>query len=287
VKAGAGLLVLLGERSAWSADDPDLLPGRLGPAVDRAGTTGGTLGSIDFSHPVFEIFSSPRSGDLSAAHVFRYRTLTAAERVLARFDDGGVAVAERKVGSGTALAFTSTLDTYWNDVPLKPVFVPFVHQVMRHLGRYVEPKAWYTVGESYDPADAPPTAAGRRKPQTAAFVAISPSGRAVEPVAGIGRRTVPLNDAGFYEIRPSDASAEPDLVAVNGAIAESDLSPLDSMALTASVVPAGGAAAAGRGRVMSAEDGERRQSLWWYLLAVGLLLLAVEAAVASRLPRIA
>jgi hypothetical protein len=38
---------------------------------------------------------------------------------------------------------------------------------------------------------------------------------------------------------------------------------------------------------MTVEESEHRQSLWWYLLAVGLLLLVIEAAVASRLPRIA
>jgi len=151
----------------------------------------------------------------------------------------------------------------------------------------VEPKAWYTVGESYDPADAPPADAGRRKAAVGAFVAVSPGGRAVEPIAGGGRRTIPLGEAGFYEIRPAGSSAEPDLVAVNGAIAESDLSPLDPVALTASVVPAGDTTAPGAGRVATTEESERHQSLWWYLLAVGLLLLAVEAAVASRLPRIA
>jgi len=287
VDAGAGLFVLLGERSDWSTADPDLLPGRLGAAVDRSGTSGGTLGSIDFSHPVFEIFSVPRSGDLTAARIFRYRTLTGAAQVLARFDDGGVAVAERKVGSGAVLAWTSTFDSYWNDVPLKPIFVPLIHQVMRHLGRYVEPKPWYTVGEAYDPADAPPANPAGRKAAAGSFTAVSPSGRVVEPVTGSGRRTVPLGEAGFYEIRAAGSSGESDVVAVNGAIAESDLSPLDPAALTANVVPAGGAARDGGGRVITVEEGERRQSLWWYLLAVGLLLLVIEAAVASRLPRIA
>ena len=126
----------------------------------------------------FEIFSSPRSGDLTAARIFRYRDARRRRRrVLARFDDGGVAVAERKVERGTVIAWTSTFDSYWNDLPLKPVFVPLVHQVMRHLGRYVEPRPWYSVGDTYDPADAPPartpaagTAAG------GAFTALSPSG---------------------------------------------------------------------------------------------------------------
>jgi hypothetical protein len=287
VNAGTGLFVLLGERSDWSSDDPDLLPGRLGAAVDRSGTSGGTLGSIDFSHPVFEIFSLPRSGDLTAARIFRYRTLTAAGQVLARFDDGGIAMAERTVGSGSVLAWTSTLDTYWNDVPLKPIFVPLIHQVMRHLGRYVEPKPWYTVGEAYDPTDAPPASAASRKTGSRSFTAVSPSGRVVEPVTGGGRRTVPLGEAGFYEIRTAGSSGESDVVAVNGAGAESDLSPLDPAAVTATVVPSAGAAGGAAGRIMTVEEGERRQSLWWYLLAVGLLLLVVEAAVASRLPRIA
>jgi hypothetical protein len=287
VNAGAGLFVLLGERSDWSGDDPDLLPGRLGPAVDRSGTSGGTLGAIDFSHPVFEIFSSPRSGDLTAARIFRYRTLTAPQQVLARFDDGGVAVAERKVGSGAVLAWTSTLDSYWNDVPLKPIFVPLMHQVMRHLGRYVEPKPWYTVGDAYDPADAPPADAARRQAGSGSVNVVSPGGRVVEPVTAGGRRTVPLDEAGFYEIRTAGASGESDVVAVNGTVAESDLSPLDPAALTMNVVPGGRAAGEAGARAVTLEEGERRQSLWWYLLAVGLLLLVVEAAVASRLPRIA
>jgi hypothetical protein len=33
------------------------------------------------------------------------------------------------------------------------------------------------------------------------------------------------------------------------------------------------------------EEAERRQGLWWYLLLTGLLLLAVESAIANRLSR--
>jgi hypothetical protein len=288
VNAGTGLLVLLGERSAWSTDDPDLLPGQLGAAVDRSGTSGGSLGSIDFSHPVFEIFSSPRSGDLTAARVFRYRALTAASKVLARFDDGAIAVAERRVGGGLVVVWTSTLDSYWNDLPLKPVFVPLVHQLMRHLGRYVEPRPWYTVGEAYDPADAPPAGPGARPVADAAFTAVSPTGRAVEPAPGSGTRTVTLAETGFYEIRPAGSSVGPIVVAVNGAVAESDLTPIDPAALLTEVTSAGAAAGRdGHARDLTVEERERHQSLWWYLLVVGLLLLVIEAVVASRLPRIA
>ena len=101
------------------------------------------------------------------------------------------------------------------------MFVPFVHQVMQHLGRYVEPRPWYTVGEAYDPADAPP--AGPAEPDgrgAARSPRVSPSGRVVEPVAGSGRRTVPLREAGFYEIRAGRIVRRIAIVvAVNGAVA--------------------------------------------------------------------
>jgi len=162
VRAGMGLLVALGERSTWPADAPDLLPGTLTGSIDRAGTRGGGLGFVDYSHPVFEIFSAPRSGDLTAARVFRYRQLTPAGSVLARFDDGAAALVERRVGDGTVLAWMSTLDSYWNDFALRPVFVPFLHQAMKHLGRYVEAKPWRTVGEVFDETESPLTPVGDR-----------------------------------------------------------------------------------------------------------------------------
>lgn len=287
VQAGAGLLVALGERSTWSSDDPDLLPGSVGAVVDRAGTLGGRLGFVDFSHPVFEIFGTPRSGDLTAARVFRYRGFTNTGRVLARFDDGQVAMAERRVGRGTVMVWTSSLDSYWNDFPLKPVFVPFVHQAMKHLGRYVEPKAWYTVGEVFDPAGAPPIGPRVEPAAAAPLTALTPAGRGVE-LSDAGRPgTLVLAEAGFYEIRTAGREKDAANVAVNVAPAESDLAPLDPAELVGAVTAGGGRAGGARPRDVTVEELERQQSIWWYLLATGLLLLAIEAVVASRLPRIA
>jgi len=36
---------------------------------------------------------------------------------------------------------------------------------------------------------------------------------------------------------------------------------------------------------MTREEAERRQSLWWYLMMTGLLLLAVETVISNRLSR--
>ena len=120
-----------------------------------SGTTGGALGFVDYGHPVFEVFAAPRSGDLTGARMFRYRQCAPSQSatVIARFDDGTAALVERRVDSGIVLTWTSSLDSYWNDLALRPVFVPFVHQAMKHLGRYAEKRDWRTVGEIFDAAD--------------------------------------------------------------------------------------------------------------------------------------
>ena len=247
IRDGAGLLVVLGERSTWDDGGADLLPGTLGRSVDRAGTSGATLGYVDFSHAALEIFRSPRTGDLTAAHVYRYRTLSSPARTLARLDDGAVALAERKVGRGTVVAWTSTFDGYWNDLPLKPAFVPFLHQMVRHLGRYLEPKSSHAVGDVYDPREAPPASPGARLRSDATYAVWSPSGSPVPLDAAAGSSGVALVEPGFYEIRPSVGGVEPQVVAVNVPVGESDLAAVDPVELSARVtaVPAAGAAAAG------------------------------------------
>jgi hypothetical protein len=291
VRGGAGLLVVLGGQSTWPADAPDLLPGKLGGSADRSGTRGGTLGYIDFAHPVFEIFSRPRSGDLTAPRVFRNRELVASGTVLARFDNGAAALVERRVDRGTVLAWTSTLDSYWNDLVLKPVFVPFVHQAMRHLARYVEPKAWFTVGEALDPSilPAPRNAAGGGTPNAmVAMVAVTPGGRREPLATGRTASVFRLDEQGFYAIKPPAADArEVAVAAVNVAPSESDLAAFDPAELVLAVTAGAARSAASSSRELLPEERERRQAIWWYLLAGGLILLVAEGIVASRLPRTA
>ena len=43
VERGGGMLIALGDRSAWPTDGPDVLPGAIGPAVDRSDGRGGSL----------------------------------------------------------------------------------------------------------------------------------------------------------------------------------------------------------------------------------------------------
>ena len=89
-----------------AAEAPNCCRARSGATVDRTAGRGGTLGYLDYSHPVFEVFKAPRSGDFSVgAHLPlpHAHSRRPASRVLARFDDGAVAAAERRTGAGRVI----------------------------------------------------------------------------------------------------------------------------------------------------------------------------------------
>jgi hypothetical protein len=283
VEGGGGVLVIAGEHTTWPTDVAALLPGKLGPAVDRTSGRSATLGYLDYSHPVFEIFKAPRSGDFSAAHIFRYRSIEPgpSDRVLARYDDGAVAAVERTVGAGRVAVWTSTLDDNWTDLALKPVFLPLVHQLIKHLAHYDQPTSWYTVGQVIELR-----ARGRTN-----RIVVTPSGERRSPSSNEldPRSVLEFDEQGLYEIRtPGAASERPESVAVNLDPAESDLTPLDPRELVAAVTGHASpdqAAQPAEAQTMTREEVERRQSLWWYLLMIGLALLVAETIIGNQLSR--
>lgn len=280
VERGGGLLVVAGDHTTWSTTDAELLPGRLGSAVDRTGGLPGSLGYLDYSHQVFELFKAPRSGDFSAAHIFRYRAIDTSEgdRVIARYDDGGVAASERKVGQGRVILWTSTLDDSFTDIGVKPVFLPLVHQLVRYVAQYEQPSSWYTVGQVLDIAQ---RAKGRND-----RIIVTPSGERIAQTDGKG--LVELSEQGVYEMRsPGATNTKAEAIAVNIDPVESDLAPLDPRELVAAVTGHATPESAEpvTAEQMTREEMEKRQSLWWYLLMTGMVLLAIEMLIANRLSR--
>ena len=274
------------------------MPGTLGATVDRTAGHGATLGFLDHSHFVFEIFKAPRSGDFSAAQIYRYRMITpapaspaaagqgraaaapqSADRVLARFDDGAVAAAERKVGQGRVIVWASALDDSYSDLPLKPVYLPLVTQMVKYLAQFEAPHAWQTVGQVVDVQSLTKSRAN--------WVVVTPSGKRVSSTGPLE-----LDEQGVYEVRPAGGSGDgfaPQAIAVNIDPAEEDLTPIDPAELVAAVTghaaaaPAAGLPTASEAEQIDIKDAEKKQSFWWYLLVTGLLLLAAETVVSNRL----
>jgi hypothetical protein len=134
------------------------------------------------------------------------------------------------------------------------------------------------------PEQAPGAVAPAPPAQGSALIALTPSGRRVETAPDRG--LIELEEQGFYEVRdPSRSGAAAGVIAANVDIAESDLTPMDPRELV--LAASGGAresVAATAAEPLAPAEQERRQSVWWYLLVLGITLLAIETVLANRLP---
>ncbi len=279
VEQGGGLFVATGSRARWP-QEVDALPGTVGPPVDRTRGDAARVGALEYGHPVFEPFRRPRSGDFSSIPVYGYRNVTPAKdaQVLARFDAGTPAVLERRLGRGRVMLWASTLDVSWSDLPTKPVFLPFVHQSVRHLAGYTEPEPWLTVGQVLN------ASAGTARESDSPRVLLTPSGRRL-PLDDEGSEVLELTEQGFYEIRGEANQAET-VVAANVDPAEADLTPMDPREITAAAVGAGDEGQAGQtGVPLTPEAREKNQRLWWYLLIAGILVLGVDTLLSNRMAK--
>lgn len=295
VNGGGGVVIVPGEQDAgaWPPEWRALLPATIGPVVDRTADAGGTLSSIDYSHPIFEIFNAPHSGDFSTARFDRYRALrpSPSSSVIARFDDGSPALISRPAGDGTLVIWASSIDQYWTNLPLQPVFLPFVHQLGKVVGRYADPRPWFTAGDVLDLSRhgelTAPFLAGSGTGARGSLVLESPSGQRERLSAGGADHLTTLRERGFYELRgPNTPVGSGRPIAVNVDPEELDLSRVDPHDVVAAVQAASARAPNGLGgSTATPQDRERRQSVWWYLLLAALVLLAAETTLSNRLSR--
>jgi len=283
VQDGGGMFIAAGPRATWP-QEADILPASLSQPIDKSRGESARVGALEYGHPVFEVFRAPRSGDFSTARFYAYRSVAAAPntQVLARFDAGTPALVERKVGSGHVMLWASTLDLSWSDLPLKPVFLPFIHRAMVHLANYTEPAPWLTIGQVFDPD------ASSAKAQATGRLALTPSGKRL-PLEdeGSSAQVLELTEQGFYEIRGQKANSDVTVVASNIDPAESDLTPVEPADIvTAATGSTGQNAQQAEADVpLTPEAQERAQRLWWYLLATGILLLGVDTLFSNWLSK--
>jgi Aerotolerance regulator N-terminal/von Willebrand factor type A domain len=133
VRGGGGLVV-----TAGPSIDPDTAAAmadlKRAPRV-RTGDVEVRLAPVDTRHPVFHAFG-PAAAALGSVRFTRTWDLDPEGwDVIARFTDGRAALIERRVEGGRVLLFASDLDQAWNDLPLHPAFVPFLHETLRHAAQ--------------------------------------------------------------------------------------------------------------------------------------------------------
>ena len=282
VEGGGGLLVAAGPLATWPSD-VDVLPVSMQGPIDRTRGDAARIGALEYGHAIFEPFRAPRSGDFSTARIYTYRAVTpvAGAQILARFDGGAPAFVERTVGTGRVLVWASTLDSRWSDLPQKPVFLPLIHQSVRHLAAYSEPAPWLTVGQVLDAS----FGVGRGA-RPSGRVVLTPSGKRV-PVDEEGSEVLELAEQGFYEVRGQSGDTTVAVVASNVDPAESDLTSMDPKEIVAAAIGGTGSeqSTTTAGAPMTPEAQERSQRLWWYLLVVGILLLGADTLISNRMSK--
>lgn len=275
VNAGGQLIVSTGPQTQAETFNQSLgqiSPASLREAVQTTGGASAAITNVKFDHPIFEVFQ--RSGRLAAANVVGYfrSEPSANATILARFEDGSPALLEATLGKGRVLLFTSSLGPSWNDLPLTPLYLPFIHQMVRYAGTREE-SSWYGLGQTFTV---------KKEGEGAPPAVDSPSGvRLTEGRATPdGELLITAREPGFYRLR---YNSQPGFAAVDGDGAEGDFSKLNFQEFIAGVTGGAGAAEGGAAvQNASGEEVEGRQSVWWLLLLVALLLLLLESALARR-----
>ncbi len=142
VASGGGLLVSVGDNVdavTWNTLLSGLLPASVRDRItleSAVRTDYPTIAWADPEHPAVRLLL-PGSGGLSGVEVRGYVLMEdfrrAGTRVLATLGNGAPLLVERKVGQGMVVMLLTTVDRDWTDLPLRPVFAPFVRQVFAYL----------------------------------------------------------------------------------------------------------------------------------------------------------
>ncbi len=269
VESGGSLLIAPGDRV-----EPDLFNRQFAAITPAQLQTQGSLGRDDYlviadydrRHPILR----PLQGDWSARFQGHWSLSPVADAdVLMQFDSTEPALVERDIGEGRVLLFASTLDLEWNNLALQGLYLPFVHETLRHLVQSEARQRDYEVGDNInlDPE------------QTGREISVTDASSSPLPVNA---------DAIVAATRPGILNATIDQTAVRLAVnfqsEESDFTRVAPETLYDAVINPDTNPIQSR-EVQTAqmiEELERPQRMWWYILVAVMLILLAEAVIANR-----
>ena len=268
LKTGGALLVALGPNSALARRSA--LTGHAvqqAPRAERRGDRFEVPGEADSSHPVARAAEGARS-----AKFFLYVHVEPQEGDLVplRLGNGDPLLLEHTVGRGRVMLFASSLDNVWNDLPLRPVFVPFIAETARYLTGAESVRGESLLGDVLE--------LGRRRGSGSSVHVADPSGNRVLTLSeAVLREAFVLEAVGFYEIRNGERS---ELVAVNPDPLESNLRPVE--ADTLQLWQSTGGSEAADTNVAGVAPPSPPWRIWRILLLLLVLAVLLESLVGNR-----
>jgi hypothetical protein len=166
VREGGGLLLFPGDRvnatwynSALFAGGQGLLPAALGElegSLREDDDRDAGIIAEHYAHPALAPFNSPNSGNLMSARIrLRYRLDPAtdlapdapAPTIMARLDTGSPYLVEKAFGEGRVIVCCTACDADWNNLPMRPFYLPLQQQLVTYLASKVYPPRNVVVGE--------------------------------------------------------------------------------------------------------------------------------------------
>ncbi len=197
VRGGGGLLVAAGPDV-----DPAILKDALAGIIETSWAPRVpeplSFAPDDSRHPVFRVFGGAGTlGNVGFSRAVRV-TAPASASIIAHYSDGSPALVEERTAGGRVLVFASDLNYRWNDFPLQPAFVPFIHETVRYLASPRTLRTDYLVGD-LQAATTPGVVEvqGRR-------IAVNPDPRESDPT----RMTAEIFQAGISRLNAAAAQHE-------------------------------------------------------------------------------
>ena len=200
----------------------------------------------------------------------------ASTRVAARLSDGSPLLIDRKSGEGHVIVLASALDNVANDLPLQPVWLPFIEQTTHEMGGIGAARTNYRVGSYVDlrtvkEKNVPVEILGPNGPgqDNVRLLSLSDSAKA---------QTFQFVRQGYFDIRRANGREE--MAAVNPDRRESDFTLLtpDTVNLWKNTGVGSGSGTA----VASTGNTEETSELWWWVLALLAILAMAEVVVGDR-----
>jgi hypothetical protein len=234
------------------------------------------LAEIDFGHPLFATFDSPKFNDFTGIRFWNHRRVVVEDsdpdiRVLARFDDDSPAVWERLFPRrGRVIVFASSWAPDDSQLALSTKFVPFMVNIVDLASNVPEFKSGYLVG---DTIELPPLAE--------AGVLRLPGGTEVTVEAG--RRSFDQTDEpGIYQWSVGEQTYS---IAVNIDRSESEVEaiPIEQFEMMDLNVGTASTASAEIQQLKNQRDQslESEQKIWKWLILSAIVLLIIETWVAG------
>ena len=147
VSKGGNLLIFLGDNINVSDYnrlfyEKELLPSRLlmtmGDKDDHSNFF--TFAKVHYKNKIFDIFEGT---NVNLSHIHFYKiyavqydpAVEKSTKVLSWYTNGYPMFLEKQLGKGRIFLFTSSPNISWNDFPIHPAYLPFLHQIIYSLER--------------------------------------------------------------------------------------------------------------------------------------------------------